>query len=179
MKKVKHWWLKKLVNLKNMHELDHNLGFVGWKRLSCFAHTLQLVVKEFEVAPCFKSTLKKAQKIVKKVNKSCKATERLIQLAGVKLIKNCPTRWDSTFLMLKRLNRLKEHVNTVLDELSWETSQWKQLQAIEDLLEPFAHQTNVGTFEKTTSIAMIIPSLKELELHLKEVRCIIIIIIKP
>ena len=47
---------------------------LGWKQNSCFVHTLQLVVKEFEKDPCFRSTLTKARKIIKKVNKSCEAT---------------------------------------------------------------------------------------------------------
>ena len=59
-------------------EMDHGNALATWKHISCFAHTLQLVVKEFERAPCFNSTLKKAHSIIKKVNKSCRATERLI-----------------------------------------------------------------------------------------------------
>ena len=69
--------------------------------------------------------------------------------------------------MISRLLGVKDHINAVLEELGWErltTSQWKQLHAIEELLQPFAHQTNVA------SICMVIPILKELDLHLKEVR---------
>ena len=33
-------------------EDDHRSTLCGWKRNSCFVHTLQLVVKEFERAPC-------------------------------------------------------------------------------------------------------------------------------
>ena len=108
-------------------------AFPGWKRNSCFVHTLQLVVKVFEKNPCFKSTIAKAQKIVKKVNKSCKATEMLVRLAGKKLVSNCPTRWDSMFLMISRLILVKDHLDTVLDKQGWDAltvSQWKQLQAI-------------------------------------------------
>ena len=154
-------------------EDDHTITFHGWKRNSCFVHTLQLVVKEFERAPCFKSTLTKAHKIVKRVNKSCKATEMLIKLAKKKLVSNCPTRWDSTFLMISRLISVKDHISAVLEELGWNgltASQWKQLCAIKDLLQPFAHQTNVTSSEESTSICMVIPTLKELDLHLKEVR---------
>ena len=58
-------------------ENDHMVAFSGWKRNSCFTHTLQLV-KEFEKAPCFSSA-------------PCKATEKLVKLAGKKVITNCPT----------------------------------------------------------------------------------------
>ena len=84
-------------------EKDHRQAFSKWKRNSGFVHTLQLVVKEFKKNPCFKSAVVQAQKIVLKVNKSCKATEMLVKLAGKKLVSNCPTRWDSMFLMIERL----------------------------------------------------------------------------
>ena len=154
------------------HENDHAVTLVGWKRNSCFTHTLQLVVKEFEKSPCYKSSITKEKKVVKKFNKSCKATEKLIKLAGKKLVSNRPTRWDSMFLMLSRLVCVKSQVKIVMEELGWNglsVSQWKQIQIIVELLQPFAHATNVASSEDNTSIGMVIPILKELELHLKEV----------
>ena len=47
-------------------ELDHHSTFHNYKRVSCFIHTLQLVVKVFEVNPSFSATLKKAHCIVRK-----------------------------------------------------------------------------------------------------------------
>ena len=48
----------------------------------------QLVVKFSETAPAYSKRLISALAIVKKkVNKSCRATERLIQLAGKKPVK--------------------------------------------------------------------------------------------
>jgi len=131
--------LEEAVQQFEEHENDHAVAFLGWKRNSCFVHMLQLFVKEFEKAPCFKSTLNRAKKLVKKVNKSCKATEMLVKTAKRKLVSNCPTRWDSTYLMISRLLCVKDHINAVLEELGWDgltTSQWKQLRAIEELLEP-------------------------------------------
>lgn len=92
----------------------------------------------------------------------------LVKLAGKKLVSNCPTRWDSMFLMIEHLVLLKDHVNTVLDK-QVTISQWKQLQAIPWLLQPFGHNTNVATSEDSTTICMVIPILKELDFHLKEV----------
>uniref|UniRef100_A0A1X7TJT0 Uncharacterized protein n=1 Tax=Amphimedon queenslandica TaxID=400682 RepID=A0A1X7TJT0_AMPQE len=76
-------------------ENDHHYAFEAWKHTNCFVHTLQLVVKVFESAPAFRSSVKQALDIVRKVNKSCKATEQQVELAGKKLVKNCLTRWDS------------------------------------------------------------------------------------
>ena len=126
----------------NECEDDHDRAFIGVKRVSCFIHTLQLVVKVFDTSPAFKPTLQKAYSIVSKVNKSYKATERLIELAGKKLVKDCPTRWDSTFLLLSRLLEVKEHLEIVLEELEWDCPTallWRQLKLLLDLLQPIAH----------------------------------------
>ena len=47
--------------------------------------------------------------------------------------------------MISRLLDVKQHLTTVLDELTWDNltaTQWKHLEAIRELLQPFAHQTN-------------------------------------
>ena len=109
--------LEEAVQQFTEYENDHAMAFIGWRHNSCFVHTLQLVVKEFEKDPCFKSALNKAKQIVKKVNKSCKATEMLVKAAKKKLVSDCPTRWDSTYLMISRLLGVKDHINAVLEEL--------------------------------------------------------------
>ena len=58
-------------------ENDVSVAFAGWKRLPCFIHTLQLVVRFLKLAR-FKSTLRKVMANSQKVIKSCKATEHLI-----------------------------------------------------------------------------------------------------
>ena len=97
-------------------EEEHRSTFSCYKRNSCVRHTLQLVVKIFETNPAFRSTLQKAKKIFKKVNKSTKATESLIQKAHKKLMGNCKTR-DTTNLMLSSMIEVKAHLSSVLDEL--------------------------------------------------------------
>ena len=60
-------------------EKDHQEAFVSWKRSGCFVHTLQLVVKVLETAPAYFRGVNSALAIVKKLNKPCRATERLLQ----------------------------------------------------------------------------------------------------
>lgn len=72
-------------------EYEHEMAFVGYRRLSCFAHSLQLVVMKFDEFSVFRRTIRKAKQIVSKFNKSVKATEHLIAAAGKKLIGDCPT----------------------------------------------------------------------------------------
>ena len=153
-------------------ELDHHSTFHNYKCVRCFIHTLQLVVKVFEVNPSFSATSKKAHCIIRKVNKSTKATEKLIAKANKKLISDCKTRWDSTFLMLDRLLDVKVHLQAVLDELLWDglsATQWKKLETIKELLQPFAHNTNIASTEQSTSIGMIYPLIKELSLPFEEI----------
>ena len=153
-------------------EPDHQSTFRKYTRVSCFIHTLQLVVKVFEVNPSFSAALKKARSIVSKVNKSTKATEKLIAKANKKLVSDCKTRWDSTYLMLERLLDVKVHLVAVLDELVWDSltaTQWKNLEVIQELLQPFAHHTNIASTEHSTSIGMVCPLIKELTIHLEEV----------
>ena len=80
-------------------ELDHDITFSSFiKRIPCFAHTLQLVVGKFDQLSQFKSVLKNARTLVTKVNKSTRATERLVSLCNKKLVGDCRTRWSSTYL---------------------------------------------------------------------------------
>ena len=81
---------------------NHEVAFDGIitciiKWLSCFAHTLQLVVSKFNDVWSFSRVLASAHALVNKVNKSSKASEKLIALSGRKLISDCPTRRSSTF----------------------------------------------------------------------------------
>ena len=84
-------------------ELDHEISFSSFNRLSCFAHTLQLVVAAFDGIKSLKRVIKKAHAIASKVNKSNRATEKLINLSGKKLVSDCSTRWSSTYLLISRL----------------------------------------------------------------------------
>lgn len=74
--------------------------------------------------------------------------------------------------MLSWLVDVKEHLNVVLEDLQWDslaTIQWRNLETIIELLQPFAHHTNITSAEKSTTMAMVFPVLKELNLHLDEV----------
>ena len=155
-------------------ELEHDVVFssTSFRRVSCFSHTLQLVVCKFNEIRSVQKVLKKAQKLVSKVNKSTKATEMLIEQAGKKLVGSCPTRWSSTYLMVSRLVDVRPHLCHVLEELVWDglqASEWKLLESIRNLLEPFAEHTALCSGEEYTTISSVIPVLMDLSLHLEEV----------
>ena len=137
-----------------------------YERLSCFAHTLQLVVSKFDAC---KEAINRAKKLVAKINNSVKATEMLKILSGIKLLGDCPTRWSSTFLLLERLLRARCHLETVLDKLKWDNlnaRQWKTVESVTELLKLFADYTTLSSGEHYSTISSIIPIIMELSLHL-------------
>jgi hypothetical protein len=73
-------------------------------------HTLQLCVKDgLNLVDRFKEVIKKGSKIVRHLNNSnlvssvLSEKQRQLGLNEQKLIKNCPTRWNSTYYMCERL----------------------------------------------------------------------------
>ena len=111
--------------------------------------------------------------MVSKVNLSTKATEKLILLAGKKLRSDCPTRWSSTFLLVQRLLEVRTELSQIVNELEWnnlQISDWKQLEYISLLLEPFAQYTNLCGGEDYTTRSSVVPIIMELKLHLLEMK---------
>lgn len=89
-------------------EIDHDITFSTFiSRLSCFSHSLQLVVRRFDEVSSSRSVLKRVHALIKRVNMSTKATEKLISPSRKKLLKDCPTRWSSTFLVIERLLQVR------------------------------------------------------------------------
>ena len=144
------------------HETQCDIALTIYRRVSCFTHTLQLVVHMHDASPHIKSTISRAHKLVSKMNKSTKATEKLIKKSGKKLINTCPTRWSSTFLMISRLLEVKASLISVCEELGWNAQtlsnlQWRQLEITEKLLKPFAQYTTLTSGEERTTISLVIP----------------------
>ena len=135
--------------------------FSSMTRLSCFAHTLQLVVVKFNNDASVKPVLKNAYALVKKVNSSTRATQLLVQRCGKKLVSNCPTRWSSTFLLIDRMLEVREALNQVLFELNMDNmnvSEWNVLQCIKTLLQPFAAATSLMSGDTYVTLSDVIPT---------------------
>ena len=153
---------------------DHRVTFKFFgTRLSCFAHTLQLVVHKFDEDKTFRKLLNRTFSLVKKVNRSSKATEKLLTLCHKKLVGNCPTRWSSTYLLIVRLLEVKMPLIQVLEEIEWDNlavSEWRMLESIQKLLHPFAQYTSLVGGEEYTTISCVVPVLMELGFHLDEMK---------
>ena len=84
---------------------------VKFRRMQCMAHTLQLVVKP--VFKYYEQLLTKTRQLVKKIRKSGPGVKKLIEKCGKTVLIDCPTRWNSTYSMIKRLKEIKQPVNEV------------------------------------------------------------------
>lgn len=81
----------------------------------CFAHTLQLVVKDGmkEVSPHLKTVIAKAANLVKYVRKSIKASEILDE--EKRLQADNATRWNSQLTMIRSVLEVSEEKLNKLD----------------------------------------------------------------
>ena len=92
----------------------------------CFAHSLNLIVKETLLGShVYQDIVKAARNIVKYFHHSVNASEILIQkqreqnvLQPLKLIVDVSTRWNSTYEMLNRLLHLKAVLPEAMEDAS-------------------------------------------------------------
>ncbi|XP_028648490.1 zinc finger BED domain-containing protein 4-like [Erpetoichthys calabaricus] len=137
--------------------------------MPCMAHTLQLALKDAMKQSGASSAVNKARNLIHSVRKSSVANEQMIKRCGRTLIRDCPTRWNSTLDMLKRLLETKATLNEVLDELGIDTlltSDWAKLENQLKVLEPFGMHTDQLQTD-SQSLSEVIPSLLNLEAHLQ------------
>ena len=144
----------------------------------CSAHILNLIVQDgLQVIRDF---IYKARESVKYLKRSPFATQKFnhsktqLKLKDKKKVKmDCPTRWNSTFLMIKSALEMKE--------VFWRLAQtdrnykfhpsdeeWKVAQAICDCLEHFYAATNhfSGTSFPTSNV--FFPDICKIQLHLSK-----------
>ena len=93
----------------------------GWAHYPCFAHTLNLVVKNsIKALPDLLYNQQRCSAIVDLFHHSTQATEKLkeiqkqLKFPEHKLIQSVETRWHSVFYMFEKLLEQKEAVTTVL-----------------------------------------------------------------
>lgn len=140
-----------------------------FQRMPCLAHTLQLSLKDAMKHPSTDLLLTRARKLVHSVRKSSLANEALIKKCGKTLVRDCSTRWNSTFDMLRRLLEIRTELNQVLEELGMDTlltSDWSKMENLVTLLEPFAIHTDQLQSD-SQSLSQVVPCLLNLEAHLQ------------
>ena len=139
---------------------------IGPERLACFAHTLQLCVKDgLKAATALRSAIQKVGKIVKHVKKSTLATEKFETLFGKTLVSRNETRWNSQVKMVRRV--LEVDPSEVVDGEGLVLTGHEKaiLKEMVDVLEPFEEATDIlqGDY---VSISFAIPCYFGLLKHL-------------
>lgn len=96
------------------------------------------------------------------------ANEAMIKKCGKTLVRDCSTRWNSTFDMLRRLLEIRTELNQALEELGMDTlltTNRDKLENLVKLLEPFAIHTD-RLESDSQSLSQVVACLLNLEAHL-------------
>ncbi|XP_065054160.1 E3 SUMO-protein ligase ZBED1-like [Rhopilema esculentum] len=145
-----------------------------WEDFPCFAHTLQLAVKEGFAIEEVNLLIKAASKIVKYFKKSASATTALdaaqikLKVEQHRLIQSCKTRWNSVYEMFQRLESQKQCVQVVLsdhnivkptkeEKLPLSVVQWNKITSLLPVLHALQIATTAMSSEQNTSVSCILP----------------------
>ena len=143
----------------------------GLERISCFAHTLQLCVKDgINASRQVTRAIAKVANIVNNVKKSTKATEKFKSLFDKVLISKNETRWN---LQLKMVQRAIEiDVNKALEKKEFQLSSHGKsiLRKFVQILEPFEDATDILQGQKYASICLVIPTFIGLKTNLEKAK---------
>ena len=153
-------------------DITDELDYVPNKRMSCFAHTLQLVVKDgLKHAGQMKTVISKAASVVSHVRKSTSATEMLenypkLQTANM-------TRWNSQLKMLRSILKIPQNV---MDELNTPTKltqyERKVIGEITDILQPFEEATDRVQGQNVVTSSLVQLCIKGLRQELVQLRTV-------
>ena len=161
-------------NASNMSVASREAGV---PHSGCFAHTLQLCVEDgLKLNPIHRA-LGAARRLVGHFNHSVVSTQAVLQKQQsnkpLKLVQDVSTRWNSSYLMIKRLLHLRVPVFAVLhddkvtktadrSQLDMTDANWKVLETIMPILEPFVQATEVLAREDTATASQVFVLLSSL-----------------
>ena len=152
--------------------LPDDLEDVQGQRSPCFAHTLQLVVKDgLREAKQSRKTIKKVSKIVSHCRKSSKSSELLEDCTKLQLAN--ATRWNSQVTMLRSLLKLpcdildQIMINAVVFLTPYEIQLCTELV---DVLQPFQLATDLVQGDKIVTASFVISSVKGLRVELSSLQ---------
>lgn len=163
---------------------DNAANIVGAARnfpysINCFAHSLQLVLNKILCEQHNKVIIDKCSNIVGHFKHSNVAMNALsnkqsqLGLEKHKLVQSVKTRWNSTFLMLKRLIEQREAVIGVLSDRTVTTrnqagqlmlseDEWTLIENIANVLQPFELVTTLLSSDSQPTISIVMPILQSL-----------------
>ena len=148
--------------------------------LPCSGHTLNLSVQRAFALPEMHTAVARDRKVVEHFNKSCLDFEKLgekQQLLGLphhKLIQAVPHRWNSVYDMIERLCEQQAAVAAVLHNhrdllhLEHSPTEWRLLEDLCKLLEPFKDATVYLSASRYPTLSVLGPILDKIQKNLEE-----------
>ncbi|GBM10233.1 Zinc finger BED domain-containing protein 4 [Araneus ventricosus] len=172
---------KKVVTIvtDNLQSMINAAEILKIKHLPCFAHTLNLVMTDAFKITEFEILINKCKKIVSFFKHSTLASDTLKSIQKecnkkqLKLVQQVDTRWNSTFYMLERIRVIRNELTLAISKCekappNLSAEEYKMIEEIEKMLEPFEVATNLVSGEEYPSLSIILPIIKGLSLKLVE-----------
>ncbi|CAG4973134.1 unnamed protein product [Parnassius apollo] len=165
--KFREWCIDQKICAIVSDNASNILGAVrigGWRSIRCFAHTINLVVKDsLEIIA---DTVIKVKNVVEFFNRSMPAQRKLkeiqeqMHLAPLKLKQDVCTRWNSTYDMLNRFLKIKEaliaSIAIMTAELALTPNDWMIIEKSLPILSIFYEVTNEVSAENYVSASKYI-----------------------
>ncbi|CAF1422957.1 unnamed protein product [Rotaria magnacalcarata] len=144
-------------------------------RLSCFAHTLQLCIRDgLKNASYVPKVLAKCQALAKFSNKSSRIADLLEQL-NKNINKMNLTRWNSEYMLIKSIysngkNDL-ELITSLMDNgIKFSNNDFIILEELIDILEPFYEISIKCQAGTAVTASLVVPSIVHLTAHLRDIK---------
>ena len=145
------------------------------QRLQCFAHSLQLVVRDgLKETKSINCAMAKVTKFCSLLHSTCGLKEAFEAQYGAN--RSIPaaiaTRWNSTLRLVQSVTDLEpQGLNTMLEEqgqrnLCLSGRELTQLKELVEILSPFLDATDLTQGEKVVTLSAALPSILSLNTHL-------------
>ena len=139
------------------------------KHHSCFAHVLQLVIKDgFKASNTTARILKKCSKIVKFVKKSTLATEILENENKLQIANQ--TRWNSQLKMVRSILTIPVEKLNMLNTSMLTLYERNVLNEVLDILSPFEEATDLAQLDNHVNAGFLITCIIGLKFKLDNLR---------
>ncbi|KAJ7303242.1 hypothetical protein JRQ81_012178 [Phrynocephalus forsythii] len=150
------------------------------KKLACFAHALQLCVRDGLKEAKMKTILAKVSAISSLLHTSTVFREAFDRRLGplVTVPHVASTRWSNTLRQVNAFLELdEEQMGKVLDDanrahLKLSVTEYGQLKELSHILQPFLEATTVVQEDKGATISVVVPSVVGLHHHLRHLEAV-------
>lgn len=163
-----------LVNNLQIH-ITHEQEGISSVRMSCFAHTLQLTIRDgLQKNPHIAKILGKCETLARFAHKSSKIADLLDQI-NKHIERPNLTRWNSDFMLIKSILSIKkEDMESILDlmddSIQFSNNDFIMMEEMVDILEPFYQISLKCQADKVVTISLVVPSIVHLVCHLRSIK---------